>query len=186
MKYEDVKVGQRVCYRGNTIFLEGCVGTCTYISSMNQLAVEFDKSHISLHTCNGHCKEGHGWWCRPAFLNPVEEEVVDNSIPCAPLPVDVTTNDREMSKDQVDVTATNREMSKDQVDVTATNRGMSNDQVDVHIARLEDVVKTFFTIGVSRQDMLELFNDISKKHFSEKQLRDRIAKIKDKVRKCQN
>ena len=172
MKYEDVKVGQRVCYRGNTIFLEGCVGTCTYISSMNQLAVEFDKSHISLHTCNGHCKEGHGWWCRPAFLNPVEEEVVDNSIPCAPLPVDVTTNDREMSKDQVDV--------------TATNRGMSNDQVDVHIARLEDVVKTFFTIGVSRQDMLELFNDISKKHFSEKQLRDRIAKIKDKVRKCQN
>ena len=158
MKLEDVKVGQRVRYMGNTIFLEGCVGTCTYISSMNQLAVEFDKSHISLHTCNGHCKEGHGWWCRPAFLNPVEEEVVDNSTPCAPLPVDVTTNDREMSKDQV----------------------------DVHIARLEDVVETFFTIGVSRQDMLELFNDISKKHFSEKQLRDRIAKIKDKVRKCQN
>lgn len=72
------------------------------------------------------------------------------------------------------------------VDVTATNRGASNDQVDVHIARLEDVVETFFTIGVSRQDMLELFNDISKKHFSEKQLRDRIAKIKDKVTKCQN
>ena len=92
------------------------------------------------------------------MLHPVEEEVVDNSIPCAPAPVDVTTN----------------------------NKGMSNDQVDVYIARLEDVVETFFTIGVSRQDMLELFNDISKKHFSEKQLRDRIAKIKDKVRKCQN
>lgn len=56
----------------------------------------------------------------------------------------------------------------------------------MHIARLEDVVETFFTIGVSRQDMLELFNDISKKHFSEKQLRDRIAKVKDKVRRCQN
>ena len=63
---------------------------------------------------------------------------------------------------------------------------MANDQLYVDIARLEDVVKTFFTIGVSRQDMLGLFNDISKKHFSEKQLQDRIAKIKDKVRKCQN
>ena len=158
MKLEDVKVGQRVRYTGGLSFLEGCVGTCTYISSVGQIAVEFDKSHTSLHTCNGYCKDGHGWWCRLLFLNPVEEEVVDNSIPCAPPPVDVTANDREMSKDQV----------------------------DVHIARLEDVVETFFTIGVSRQDMLELFNDISKKHFSEKQLRDRIAKIKDKVTKCQN
>lgn len=173
MRSEDVKVGQRVCYTGGHAFLEGCVGTCTYISSANQVAIEFDKSNISLHTCNGHCKEGHGWWCRPFFLNPVgEEEVVDNSTPCAPPPVDVTANDREMSKDQVDV--------------TANDRGMSNNQVDVHIARLEDVVETFFTIGVSRQDMLELFNDISMKHFSEKQLRDRIAKIKDKVTKCQN
>lgn len=158
MKSEDVKVGQRVCYMGGHAFLEGWVGTCTYISSASQVAIEFDKSHMSLHTCNGHCKEGHGWWCNPVMLSPVEEEVVDNSIPCAPPPVDVTANDREMSKDQV----------------------------DVHIARLEDVVETFFTIGVSRQDMLELFNDISKKHFSEKQLRDRIATIKDKVRKCQN
>ena len=172
MKSEDVKVGQRVCYMGGHAFLEGCVGTCTYISSVNQIAIEFDKSHMSLHTCNGHCKEGHGWWCNPVMLSPVEEEVVDNSIPCAPPPVDVTANDREMSKDQVDVTANDREMSKD--------------QVDVHIARLEDVVETFFTIGVSRQDMLELFNDISKKHFSEKQLRDKIAEIKDKVTKCQN
>lgn len=159
MKSEDVKVGQRVCYTGGHAFLEGCLGTCTYISSTNQIAIEFDKSNISLHTCNGHCKADHGWWCRSLFLNPVEEEeVVDNSTPCAPPPVDVTTNDREMSKDQV----------------------------DVHIARLEDVVETFFTIGVSKQDMFELFNDISMKHFSEKQLRDRIAKIKDKVTKCQN
>lgn len=159
MKPEDVKVGQRLCYTGGHEFLEGCVGTCTYIASVSQVAIEFDKSHIALHTCNGHCKDGHGWWCNPFFLGPVgEEEVVDNSTPCAPPPVDVT----------------------------APNRGMSNDQVDVHIARLEDVVETFFTIGVSRQDMLELFNDISKKHFSEKQLRDKIAKIKDKVRKCQN
>ena len=172
MKSTDVKEGQRVCCTGGPIFLEGWVGTCTYISSASQVAIEFDKSHMSLHTCNGHCKEGHGWWCNPVMLSPVEEEVVDNSIPCAPPPVDVTANDREMSKDQVDVTANDREMSKD--------------QVDVHIARLEDVVETFFTIGVSRQDMLELFNDISKKHFSEKQLRDRIATIKDKVRKCQN
>lgn len=158
MKSTDVKEGQRVCCTGGSIFLEGWVGTCTYISSASQVAIEFDKSHMSLHTCNGHCKEGHGWWGNPVMLSPVEEEVVDNSIPCAPPPVDVTANDREMSKDQV----------------------------DVHIARLEDVVETFFTIGVSRQDMLELFNDISKKHFSEKQLRDRIATIKDKVRKCQN
>lgn len=158
MKFEDVKVGQRVRYTGGMSFLEGCVGTCTYISPAGKIAIEFDKSHTALHTCNGHCKDGHGWWCRLFFLNSVEEEVVDNSTPCAPPPVDVTANDR----------------------------GMSNNQVDVYIARLEDVVETFFTIGVSRQDMLELFNDISKKHFSEKQFRDRIAKIKDKVRKCQN
>lgn len=92
-------------------------------------------------------------------MTPVgEEEVVDNSIPCAPPPVDVT----------------------------ATNRGASNDQVDVHIARLVDVVEEFFTIGVSRQDMLELFNGISKRYFSEKQLRDKTAEIKAKVTKCQN
>lgn len=158
MKFEDVKVGQRVCYTGGYTFLEGCLGTCTYISATNQIAIEFDKSNTSLHTCSGHCKAGHGWWCRPLFLNPVEGAVIDNSTPCAPLPVEETANDR----------------------------GVSNNQVDVHIARLEDVVETFFTVGVSRQDMLELFNDISKKHFSEKQLRDRIAKIKDKVTKCQN
>lgn len=158
MVFEDVKVGQRVRYTRGVSFLEGCVGTCTYISPAGQIAIEFDKNHMALHTCNGHCKDGHGWWCRLFFLNPVEEEVVDNSTPCAPPPVEETV----------------------------PNRGMSNDQVDAHIARLEDVVETFFTIGVSRQDMLELFNDISKKHFSEKQLRDRIAKIKDKVTKCQN
>lgn len=172
MKREDVKVGQRVRYMGGMSFLEGCVGTCTYISSVGQIAIEFDKSHDALHTCDGHCKDGHGWWCRLFFLNPVEEEVVDNNTSCAPIPVDVTTNDREMSKDQVDV--------------TATNRGASNDQVDVHIARLVDVVEEFFTIGVSRQDMLELFNGISKRYFSEKQLRDKTAEIKAKVTKCQN
>lgn len=159
MKYEDVKVGQRVRYMGRSGCVAGCVGNCMYKAPDGWIAVEFDISHLDLHTCDGHCKENHGYWCKPFFLDPIgEEEVVDNSIPCAPPPVDVT----------------------------ATNRGASNDQVDVHIARLEDVVETFFTIGVSRQDMLELFNDISKKHFSEKQLRDRIAKIKDKVRKCQN
>lgn len=159
MKYEDVKVGQRVRYMGSSGCVAGRVGTCMYKAPDGWIAVEFDISHLDLHTCDGHCKEDHGYWCKPLFLNPVREEaVVDNSIPCAPPPVDVTTNDREMSKDQV----------------------------DVHIARLEDVVETFFTIGVSRQDMLALFNDISRKHFSEKQLRDRIAKIKDKVTKCQN
>lgn len=158
MKFEDVKVGQRVRYRGSITCIIGHVGTCMYKAPDGWIAVEFDISHLALHTCDGHCKEDHGWWCKPIFLNPVEEEVVDNSTPCAPSPVDVT----------------------------APNRGISKDQVGVHIARLEDVVETFFTIGVSRQDMLELFNDISKKHFSEKQLRNRIAKIKDKVRKCQN
>lgn len=159
MKSTDVKEGQRVCCTGGPKLLEGWVGTCTYISSEVQVAIEFDKSHMSLHTCGGHCKEGHGWWCNPVMLNPVgEEEVVDNSIPCAPPPVDVT----------------------------ATNRGASNDQVDVHISRLVDVVEEFFTIGVSRQDMLELFNGISKRYFSEKQLRDKTAGIKAKVTKCQN
>lgn len=158
MRIEDIKVGQRVCCTGGPAFLEGWVGTCTYIASANQVAIEFDKSHMSLHTCSERCQEGHGWWCSPLFLNPVKEEVVDNNIPCAPPPVDVTVN----------------------------NRGMSNNQVDRQVERLADVVSAFFIMGVSRQDMLELFNDINKKYFSEKQIRDKIAKIKDKVTKCQN
>jgi hypothetical protein len=159
MKLEDVKVGQRVRYMGGPEFLEGCVGTCTYISPVGQIAIEFDKSYASLHTCNGYCKKDHGWWGKSSFLTPVEEEVVDNSIPCAPPPP---------------------------VDVTANNRGMSNNQVDRQVERLADVVSAFFIMGASRQDMLELFNDINKKYFSEKQLRDKIATIKDKVTKCQN
>lgn len=150
MNFEDVKVGQKVRYRGSIKCVIGHVGTCMYKAPDGWVAVEFDISHLDLHTCDGHCKENHGYWCKPVFLDPVGE--------CAPPPVDVTAN----------------------------NGGMSKDQVDVYIARLEDVVETFFTTGVSRQDMLELFNDISKKHFSEKQLRDKIAKIKDKVTKCQN
>ena len=145
MKFGDVKAGQRVRYRGSAKCVAGHVGTCMYKAPEGWIAVEFDISHLALHTCDGHCKEGRGYWCLPTFLTPVgEEEVVDNSIPCAPPPV------------------------------------------DVHITWLKDVVETLFTIGVSRQDMLELFNDITKRHFAEKQLRDKIAEIKDKVTKCQN
>lgn len=58
--------------------------------------------------------------------------------------------------------------------------------VDVHIARLEDALKGLFTLGVSETEMHDLFNDACKQLFLEKRYRDRIAKIKDKVRKCQN
>lgn len=145
MKYEDVKVGQRVRYVGKRDAVTGLIGTCIYKETDSMVTVEFDNPRNIFHTCMGRCKANRGYWCQAGDLEPLET-----------------------------------------VDVTATNRGASNDQVDVLIARLEDVVETFFTIGVSRQDMLELFNDISKKHFSEKQFRDRIAKIKDKVTKCQN
>lgn len=159
MVFEDVKVGQRVRYMGSSGCVAGHVGTCMYKTPDGWIAVEFDISHLDLHTCDGHCKEGHGYWCLPGSLTPVgEEEVGDNNIPCAPTPVDVTAN----------------------------NGVMSNNQVDRQVERLADVVSAFFIMGISRQDMLELFNDINKKHFSEKQLRDKIAKIKDKVTKCQN
>lgn len=149
MKFEDVKVGQRVRYTGSSGCVAGHAGTCMYKAPDGWIAVEFDISHLDLHTCDGHCKEDHGYWCLPSFLTPVEEDVLDNSAPCAVSPLPLSP-------------------------------------IAVNIARLEDVVETFFTIGVSRQDMLELFNCISKRHFSEKQLLDKIAKIKDKVTKCQN
>lgn len=149
MKFEDVKVGQRVRYTGSSGCVAGHAGTCMYKAPDGWIAVEFDISHLDLHTCDGHCKEDHGYWCLPSFLTPVEEDVLDNSAPCAVSPLPLSP-------------------------------------IAVNIARLEDVVETFFTIGVSRQDMLELFNCISERHFSEKQLLDKIAKIKDKVTKCQN
>ena len=146
MDMSEIKRGQKLRFIGLIGCVAGCIGTCTYIDRCRGLvALEFKISRADLHSCQGHCKERHGYWCAPHLLEPVEEEVVDNNTPCAPPP-----------------------------------------PVDVHIARLEDVVETLFKIGVSRQDMLELFNDITKKHFSEKQLLDRIAKIKDKVTKCQN
>lgn len=140
MNFEDVKVGQKVRYRGSIKCVIGHVGTCMYKAPDGWVAVEFDVSHLALHRC------------KPVFLEPVEEEgVVDNSIPCAPLPVDETAPD-----------------------------------VDVHIARLEDALKGLFTLGVSETEMHDLFNDACKQLFLEKRYRDRIAKIKDKVRKCQN
>lgn len=161
MKYEDVKVGQRVRYVGKRDAVTGLIGTCIYKETESLVTVEFDSPLNIFHTCMGRCKKNRGYWCQARDLEPLEtkeEEVVDNNIPCAPPPVDVTVN----------------------------NRGMSNNQVDRQVERLADVVSAFFIMGVSRQDMLELFNDINKKHFSEKQLRDKIAKIKDKVTKCQN
>lgn len=147
MDMSEIKKGQKLRVTGVIGCVAGCIGTCTYIDHCRGLvALEFKIPRAGLHSCQGHCKELHGYWCAPHLLEPVEEEVVDNNTPRASPP----------------------------------------SPVDVHIARLEDVVETLFKIGVSRQDMLELFNDISKKHFSEKQLRDRIAKIKDKVTKCQN
>lgn len=158
MNFEDVKVGQKVRYRGSIKCVIGHVGTCMYKAPDGWIAVEFDISHYDLHTCDGHCKEDHGWWCKPLFLEPVEGAVIDNSTPCAPLPVEETANDR----------------------------GVSNNQVDVHIARLEDALKGLFIRGVSETEMHDLFNDACKQLFLEKRYRDRIAKIKDKVRKCQN
>lgn len=138
MKYEDVKVEQRVRYVGGEKELKGQIGICKGIKNPHMIAIQF-LDWMGGHDCFGCCKAHSGWWC-----------------------------------------------AREELEIIEDTTGASNDQVDVHIARLEDVVETFFTIGVSRQDMLELFNDISKKHFSEKQLRDRIAKIKDKVRRCQN
>lgn len=177
MNDEDVKVGQRVRYGADNIRVGGYVGTCIYNAPDGWVAVEFDESSSNFHTCDGRCEDGHGYWCLPYLLTPVEEEVVDNSTPCAPPPVEVTTNDREMSSNQVDVLDNSAPCAVSPLPLSP---------IAVNITRLEDVVETFFTIGVSRQDMLELFNDISKKHFSEKQLRDKIATIKDKVTKCQN
>lgn len=145
MDMSEIKGGQKLRVTGVIGCVAGCIGTCTYIDRCRGLvALEFKISRAGLHSCQGHCKELHGYWCAPHLLEPVEEGVVDNNTPCAPPPV------------------------------------------DVHIARLEDVVETLFKIGVSRQDMLELFNDITKRHFAEKQLRDKIVTIKDKVTKCQN
>lgn len=135
MNFEDVKVGQKVRYRGSIKCVIGHVGTCMYKAPDGWVAVEFDVSHLALHTCDGHCKEDHGWWCKPVFLEPVDETAPD---------------------------------------------------VDVHIARLEDALKGLFTLGVSETEMHDLFNDACKQLFLEKRYRDRIAKIKDKVRKCQN
>jgi hypothetical protein len=73
-KTADFKVGMRVrCnragahYDSNEELVEGLEGTvCTFDDSY-RVGVEFDEA-ISYHNCNGACKQGHGWYIPPRYL----------------------------------------------------------------------------------------------------------------------
>lgn len=55
------KIGDRVIYDYPCPF-EGCKGTIVYGAEEDMPGVEFDISSWQGHDCDGHAKDGHGWW----------------------------------------------------------------------------------------------------------------------------
>ncbi|KKS07448.1 MAG: hypothetical protein UU61_C0016G0017 [Parcubacteria group bacterium GW2011_GWB1_41_4] len=67
-KSTDFKVGDRVeVIEGRWL---GEVGTtkCLPTEERGDIAVEFDKYHLKMHSCDGLCNKGYGWWFNPSDL----------------------------------------------------------------------------------------------------------------------
>ena len=71
MKFEDLKVGQKVLYNNEYVTIidldyEGSVG------------IKFDKKSSIYHSCNDRCEFGYGWYANPVDITRILEEPSKN------------------------------------------------------------------------------------------------------------
>ena len=83
MKFEDLKVGQRVLVNGNGYekemsyhpIIENRIGTIICLDSISPMVgVSFDHTDDIMHSCNGYCKDKHGWFVYPENIAKILEE----------------------------------------------------------------------------------------------------------------
>ena len=88
MKFEDLKVGQRVLVNGNGYseqlsrhpIIENKIGTIVvlYRSLSHEVGVSFDHEDNKFHICHGNCKDNHGWFVHPENITNILEEPPKN------------------------------------------------------------------------------------------------------------
>lgn len=93
MKFEDLKVGQRVLVNGNGYekemfyhpIIENRIGTIICLDSISPMVgVSFDHNDDEFHDCRGKCKNGYGWYVHPENItkilkNPSKNETEEYS-----------------------------------------------------------------------------------------------------------
>lgn len=78
------QVGDRVVVvndQNSTCLNIGDVGTICYVPDdfFMSLGVESDRPSQG-HSCDGRCREGHGWWIPSSHIELIEEESVEDEL----------------------------------------------------------------------------------------------------------
>ena len=71
MKFEDLKVGQRVLVYGET-------GTVIELFYYEIVGIRFDKKSTKYHSCNGKCENGYGLYVNPEKITKILEQPSKN------------------------------------------------------------------------------------------------------------
>ena len=84
MKFEDLKVGQRVLVNGNVYseqlsphpIIENKIGTIVVLikTCSHEVGVSFDHNDDKFHDCHGKCKNGYGWYVHPENITKILED----------------------------------------------------------------------------------------------------------------
>lgn len=88
MKFEDLKVGQKVLVDGNGYkfqhphypIIENKIGTIVVLdrSHSHEVGVSFVHGDNKFHRCLGNCKDNHGWYVNPENITKILEEPPKN------------------------------------------------------------------------------------------------------------
>lgn len=70
------KIGDRV----KEIGLYKGYGYGTVIADEPTMGVRFDKENIQLHSCDGKCEAGHGWWCNDEYVQLISQYQVGDKV----------------------------------------------------------------------------------------------------------
>lgn len=147
MKYEDVKVGQRVRYVGKRATVTGLIGTCIYKNTDIMVTVEFDSPLNIFHTCMGRCKENRGYWCQAGDLEPI-------SVPC---------NTHGTAEDAENL---------EHISVPLNVPGVADYARD-----MGECISGLDVLGLKRHEISNLFGDILSGYFHEKVLQNTIKRL---------